>query len=77
MAAGILPKPGTEVGPCATKCKHVDCAETRARAGSKCLYCNKRVGYGVRIYQHGDYTVHAACHEDAAERNATLFGESI
>ena len=72
MAAGVLPKPGTKLGPC-KRCQHIDCEETRSRAESKCLYCSKPVGYGVRIYQHGDYTVHADCHEDAAERNATLF----
>ena len=73
MAAGLLPKPGTTVGPCAIPCKHADCADTRARAATKCLYCQKKVGYAVRVYFHGDYTVHARCHEDACERNAGLF----
>ncbi len=73
MAAGILPKPGSKLGPCKDACKHIDCEETRDRATSQCLYCRKPVGYGVRVYQHGDYTVHARCHEEAAERNATLF----
>ena len=73
MAAGILPKPGTKVGPCKGKCRHIDCADTRARAASTCLYCRKPVGFDVRIYQHGDYTVHAICHEDAAEHNAAMF----
>jgi hypothetical protein len=72
MAAGILPKPGSKAGPC-KRCEHVDCTETRDRAASNCIYCRKPVGYGVRVYQHGDYTVHAVCHEDAAEHNATLF----
>jgi len=73
MAAGILPKPGSQYGPCKVKCKHIDCAETRARAQSTCLYCRKPVGYGVRVYQHGEYTVHALCHELAADTNSTLF----
>lgn len=73
MAAGILPKPGSAHGPCVKACMHVDCADTRARAKSICLYCGSPVGFNVRIYQYGDYTVHAVCHEDAAERNATLF----
>ena len=73
MAAGILPRPGTQYGPCKTKCKHIDCTETRERGESKCLYCNKKVGFGVRVYQHGDYTVHALCHEDAAEKNCAMF----
>lgn len=73
MAAGILPAPGTKVGPCRGKCGHVDCNETRERAASKCLYCGEPVGFRIRCYQHGDYTVHARCHEEAAEANAALF----
>ncbi len=73
MAAGILPKPGTKVGPCKAKCKHIDCAETRERAASTCLYCREKVGFGVRVYRHGAYTVHARCHEEAAEVNASMF----
>ncbi len=73
MAAGILPKPGSTAGPCATRCDHIDCAETRGRAASICLYCRQAVGYGVRVYQHGEYTVHARCHEEAADGGATLF----
>jgi hypothetical protein len=73
MAAGILPAPGATAGPCKAKCKHIDCAETRDRAASKCLYCYKAVGFGVRVYQHGEYTVHARCHEEAAELNAAIF----
>lgn len=73
MAAGIIARPGTKAGPCKGTCKHLDCAETRARAASKCLYCRMPVGYDTRVYQHGDYTVHALCHEEAAEVNATLF----
>jgi hypothetical protein len=73
MAAGVLPKPGTTAGPCKGSCKHVDCADTRERAASKCLYCRLEVGFGVRIYQHGDYTVHARCHEEAAENGVAMF----
>lgn len=73
MAAGILPKPGTKAGPCRGKCAHIDCTETRERAASTCLYCHKAVGFGARVYQHGDYTVHARCHEEAAELNSALF----
>lgn len=73
MAAGVLPKPGSHAGPCKKTCAHLDCVETRERAASMCLYCRKSVGYGKRIYQHGDYTVHAVCHEEACELNAGLF----
>lgn len=73
MAAGVLPKPGSKTGPCKIACSHIDCQETRERAASHCLYCRKAVGYGVRVYQHGAYTVHARCHEEAADVNAALF----
>lgn len=73
MAAGTLPAPGTQYGPCKSSCKHIDCAETRERAASACIYCRRKVGFGVRVYQHGEYTVHARCHEEAAEKNAALF----
>ena len=73
MTAGILPKPGSKLGPCKGTCKHIDCAETRGRAESSCLYCRQAIGYGVRVYQHGEYTVHAVCHEDAAEKGGALF----
>jgi hypothetical protein len=73
MAAGILPKPGTKLGPCKKECGHIDCLQIRSEAECTCLYCRKKVGYGVRVYRHGDYMVHARCHEEAAELNATLF----
>jgi hypothetical protein len=73
MAAEIILAPGKMRGPCKGWCRHPECKDMKARARSKCLYCSKPVGYEVKVYQHGDYTVHAACHEDAAERNATLF----
>ncbi len=50
MAASILPKPGTEVGPCISLCKHKDCAETRRMAEAECSCCGKPIGYDVRFY---------------------------
>lgn len=51
MAAGTLPKPGTEYGPCADECKHRDCAVTREMASAKCDVCGESIGYGTRLYQ--------------------------
>ena len=71
MAAGILPKPGTKLGPCKTICKHRDCAETRGVADSLCHVCQKPIGYGVGYYRHdqfGGAYDHAWCAEEAAER---------
>jgi hypothetical protein len=72
MAAGTLPKPGTEYGPCDPDCAHRDCAETRRMATENCGICQKPIGYDVRFYdEHGRderNLVHAACLEDEAER---------
>jgi hypothetical protein len=73
MAAGVIPAPGKMRGPCKGWCRHVDCKDMKARARSKCLYCSKPVGYEVKVYQHEGTTVHATCHEDAAERGAAKF----
>lgn len=72
MAAALIPGPGDPHGPCVV-CTHRDCDEHRRRARSICLYCRKPVGTGVLVYYHGDYTVHAACHEDASEKNGAMF----
>jgi len=72
MAAGILPKPGTKVGPCAKSCKHIDCAETRTMAARVCPICEKPIGYDTRFYQHGtlEELTHAVCLEDEVDREA-------
>jgi len=71
MAAGILPAPGTKVGPCKTACKHRDCAQTKAEAASLCPFCEKAIGYGVgffRLMGLGQLA-HAFCYEEAVERD--------
>lgn len=74
MAAGILPQPGTSIGPCAGDCQHTDCAETRRMAAAFCDWCDEPIGYGVRFYRldpnleapgRGEL-VHARCEELAA-----------
>jgi len=50
MAAGILPLPGTKIGPCKEECKHKDCAHTRQIAESICPECQKAIGYETRFY---------------------------
>ena len=69
MAAGTLPEPGTEYGPCAEPCKHTDCAATRRTAESACRYCGDPIGYERRYYlalganaQTGPWE-HASCVE--------------
>lgn len=50
MAAGRLPAPGTQYGPCEGSCQHIDCAATRAQAASLCTICGTPIGYEVRFY---------------------------
>jgi len=70
MAAGILPEPGSDFGPCATACAHTDCAVTRRTAEEACRYCGKPIGYGVRIYRDGIGHAHAICVEATLESGA-------
>lgn len=65
MAAGRLPAPGTELGPCVPSCGHTDCAETRTMAATSCFLCGKPIGYETSLYQEPDKRlVHAACMEE-------------
>lgn len=72
MAAGILPAPGTDNGPCVTPCMHTGCATTITMAEVMCPYCSEPIGYGRRFYCEGDDKVmdlaHASCLEDDCER---------
>lgn len=64
MAYGILPAPGTKLGPCRDACHHVDCGWTRLYAGVVCRYCRKPIGYGTAYYRIGGATadlIHEAC----------------
>jgi hypothetical protein len=45
MAFSRLPSPGTDYGPCAPECSHVDCAETRRQAAQLCPRCLNPIGY--------------------------------
>lgn len=76
MAAGILQVPGSKLGPCETRCKHRDCAQTKGDAASLCRLCQKAIGYGVGFYRSrltGEL-VHAFCFEAAVERNDARVG---
>ena len=74
MAAGYTAdKPGSQFGPCKGECKHIDCAQHRVDAALKCPYCRKRIGWKARVYAHGKYLVHAACHETAVEAGPGMF----
>lgn len=61
MAAGILSNPGTESGPCEKPCQHVDCAETRRMASSRCRLCRASIGYGRQFFIEGVELVHVLC----------------
>lgn len=76
MAAGILPRPGTKIGPCKGKCQHRDCAQTKADALSPCRFCRKAIDYGVGFYRArlSGELAHAFCFEEAVERNDARVG---
>lgn len=77
MAAGVLPKPGTKLGPCKTGCKHRDCAQTKADAALACRFCQKPIGYGVGFIRARltGALAHELCAETAVERNDARLGE--
>lgn len=45
MAAGTLPRPGTDLGPCDDDCQHRDWAATREQAATECIHCDEPIGY--------------------------------
>lgn len=53
MAAGTIPKPGSELGPCdgAARCGHGDCAANVRDAQAYCGLCGHQIGYETRFYQ--------------------------
>ena len=75
MAAGILPRPGSEYGPCEGSCPHRDCAASHEMAARICPLCTHPIGYGVRFFQDSDEPSvfhHAECVEIAAEIDSGL-----
>jgi hypothetical protein len=77
MAVGILPEPGSKRGPCESKCKHRDCAQTRQMAAEPCRFCQKAIGYDagfVRARLTGSLA-HVSCADEAVGRNDARLGE--
>lgn len=77
MAVGVLPKPGSKLGPCKTECKHRDCAQSRAMAAEACRFCGKPIGYddGFLRARLSGALAHAVCVDEAVERNDARLGE--
>lgn len=71
MAAGRLPTPGTQYGPCDdSACGHRDCEATRNDAHALCRLCLAEIGYEVRMYadpENPKALVHADCLEGWAD----------
>ena len=68
MSAARISAPGTEYGPCAEPCQHMDCASARGIAESACVICGVAIGYERRFYREdGGGFVHAVCAEDEAD----------
>lgn len=67
MAAGTLPIPGTEYGPCLDQCDHVDCAQIRAMADAICPMCRQPIGYDRRFMANPSFD-----HQQAIRENRLL-----
>jgi len=76
MAAGRIPAPGKQYGPCEGHCAHLDCAHSRSDAATACNLCGKPIGYEKRFYREGDVLSHADCLEDAIEEELRAQRES-
>lgn len=72
MAAGTLPAPGTEYGPCADTCEHSDCAQTREMAGTTCRLCPEAIGYETAFFREDEGLVHAVCRYNEIGRRARV-----
>lgn len=63
MAPARIDAPGQPYGPCAKRCKHVDCAESRRIADALCGWCKKKIGYETKFYGI-DKPRHADCEQE-------------
>lgn len=62
MAAGLIPAPGTRLGPCKGECEHRDCAANRKQAESACALCTNPIGYDTRFYaRENGVLLHVSC----------------
>jgi len=71
MAAGSIPRPGKNYGPCAKACDHIDCKESREMASAECPICGKTIGYEVDFYfddGNDGKPTHALCLEAKIEK---------
>lgn len=81
MAAGTLPAPGTELGPCKDGCQHIDCGMMRREADQDCRLCGKPIGFETRYYKDPDPmrtggVVHARCLEAEIEQESRSKGRT-
>ncbi len=67
MAPGLIPRPGTDYGPCSEPCRHIDCQQTRHDAAAVCPHCRQPIGYDRPFYRQAGELAHASCAELAAE----------
>lgn len=76
MAAGLLPKPGTKVGPCKSRCRHLDCEQTKTDAATQCRFCFQAIGYETRYVRarFDSCLAHEVCLEEAVQRNDARVG---
>jgi hypothetical protein len=61
MAATFLSPPGTEYGPCADPCVHIDCAASRDQAATPCTICRQPIGYDTYYWTVNGLPEHRTC----------------
>jgi hypothetical protein len=77
MAAGRLPRPGTELGPCEGGCNHSDCQGTWEMAKRHCKYCSQPIGFDRDFFDLGNFEwAHASCAFREADRISKAGGRA-
>lgn len=75
MAYVILPRPGTEYGPCEEACEHRDCAQTREIAAATCRLCGEPIGYETKASaddaEYPGRYIHSLCGWKELDRRVT------
>lgn len=41
----VIPRPGSELGPCREACMHIECKRAKNMANSNCRLCGRQLGY--------------------------------
>lgn len=62
MASVVIPRPGSQLGPCEGSCEHRDCEQARADAALVCNGCGQPLGYQRHVYSDPQDPWHESCY---------------